>query len=359
MKDLFKEEKDLIKALSIESAQPDPYFKNKLKNKFINKYYTSSFSLRNFTTGLLAAAFLSLFVIIVGINLFNPPLISTDKITTNFSKEEKTVILANILKNNSVSILQSNISKSSDPGPQDKNEIYTIQKNFTDNYYLAEYTTLTQIYSEKCSQLNINEGTTTFSEFRDQNRYFSLTVQKDRNNQITYYGLNKIKSNLFEEYIYTGTSPAIKTTGKISESPAISYPLSYNQDPEDEDIFANSVLEQRIKKDGEEFYVLRSEILINCNNEETLSYPSSYTNSKSKIITLRYFNIDTFNVEREETYINSESIENLLYTQSFLKKEKQVAVETIEREFEYTLNIPVATDVLPASYINVQFDSIE
>lgn len=356
MSDFTKEEKDFLKAFAKKDVIADPNFKHSLKVEVIKEYYKKPSILPKLSFYFGSLAILSLALIFL-VNSFSGGIApSVQTVNTNFSVEEKANVYQNIIKNNPIKVIEASVKSnptSTNIDPQ--MDIASIQQNFTQDYFLAEFSTFTQTYSNECSALNVKSGTTFFSEYRDKTKYFSKIISRDLNNNVTRYNLSKLKGQSLEEYLLSEEGTVVRNFSTLNlpknTQEVNSYPVSYSVRDSSEDIFfEDTILDMQIKKNGKEFYVLKTQSIFDCINPA--SFPTSYSaNSKSKLITLSYFNTVSFELEFSETYLNDINSFNLLYTQTFYKREKQIDISKVEREFEYDLNLTLEEQIsLPVSY---------
>jgi hypothetical protein len=110
---------------------------------------------------------------------------------------------------------------------------------------------------------------------------------------LTEYLLTKVKGKNLEEYSLNEFGDITKSISTLKPTPEIvsSFPVSYTSEAE-EPMFEDTILDQKIIKNGTEYYVLKSQTLVDCAN--VTSYPASFAATKSKLITLSYFNASTF-----------------------------------------------------------------
>jgi len=365
-----KEIKEILNLFSIEYATPDPYFKNKLKKRFTNRYSNTSlsdfFNIKGWR--FITASLLAIFMVVIfgSIEVVNLNKVITQNPTT-FSDKQKNDLVENILKNNSVSLLNKNLQQPThNITNQGNSPNSVIQPNLNDyNYRESKITFKPGQGITLCGSASIfptiEESIHAYEYFsKELNEYKYISTDKDGN--LINYTLGKLDKNTTEIIEYMGGKTAkriFKSNDTLLDnninlplSYPLSFPLSYSQsktiipiDPIKQYLKeysgSDTKVTQLVKENNNEYYILQRQYQIPCSNLIPSSYPLSYNVDMKQTKTLYYQDfVDSKNytILRSEVYLNEIKSENLVGTIKSTSEKNLIDFSKIANQFNFDYN---------------------
>ncbi len=286
--------KDFLNSLKTEEAVPSARFKDKLKNQVIrefNKGNSSGYSIADWYLN-----FLSLVLVIISISLvayfgvlYNTNTGRQNGSTVVLSDNDKTRILANYAKNNPETLTNRRETPVvSNPIDQKSSNYFIIRKNQTfSNQYFRCTGSFLITNQDIVEETHYTNGETAVKEII-KNGVGDLISEK----VISYVG------RITQQMEYRG--------GKY-----IGLFFSNDQPRSGSTITPTSI--SQVSKNGKDYYEIEYRSFYDCKGEQ------------QQLITLQYADINTYKVEIEEVYLDTESQENLYSISSIVSEERNIS----------------------------------
>ncbi len=375
-----------LEAFSNEAGKPDPKFKETLKQELLKDFEKKSFIASLFSKNY-AVKFALASVIVVIIfagysvgsyrNMLNKSTLTNNK---TFTSEEKSKIFENIIKNNTANVIQKNQAVAETPvldsnnsnlsmNNQNLNTDSTVTKESNKissqqlpvivkpegenyNYRYTKTSSEAGPSIDKC----IIYGATDYNIVSESFEYFTTdksylkNISKNKDGNLVDYKFTTETNNVYENIEYKGGKFAIKTKYNSNafadftngESP-VSYPATEmaNVKSLSEMYFGqNTEVTETIDNGGTEYYLLKSEFNLPC-----LTKDSTLTNSKvdkyQSILYVYWVNAKTFEVNKYEEYLDSQSTENLILTTEITRIVENMSKDTSDKSFTFEYEVPI------------------
>lgn len=208
-----------------------------------------------------------------------------------------------------------------------------------------------------------NDGTTYYSKhvgYNQDNSINTLSISKSTSNEtsyeyedITYYGGSyAVKTFSKTDYGSSQVRPltdqvepmVLEDTPEVKQEAADSNATTYTPAIVDVPSYfgeeANIIRTQNI--DGKDYYVVQYSYEADCSGGMNQNlWQSDSAPQKSTLYTLTYANVDTYQILRTETYINSVDAGNLMESFENINDNANIDFASVESNFVFTLDVPV------------------
>jgi hypothetical protein len=202
---------------------------------------------------------------------------------------------------------------------------------------------------------NFNDGSnfySKYSSFNSDGSLNSLTISKSKTSDTTYE---------YEDITYLGGSYAVRTTSKSEIAVPLPMPIEEPQPLPSEEPVTKEMQDTSVSTDvssttsifgdnaniirteninGKDYYVIQYSYEADCLGN-TVDRWAATTPNKSTIYTLSYASVDTYEILKTETYLNSVSESNLMERYETLNQRANIEFSSIASNFEFNFNVPI------------------
>jgi hypothetical protein len=364
------DDQKFIESFSREASSPDDGFRRALREKTVARYQNNIF----FNIfGMKKIQFLAItfsLVALAGVSLLSGLFVINmrSRTSANLTAEQKSEIYAKILQNNSRSSMNSAESSLAADTAAAAPGVAPIAFEKEVLRHTTVQTTAGPAKNQCGDFSYVDSGYTSedYQYFGIDGSYYSKYSMKDKDGDLTSYGLNIQNPTKNESYIYQGGQYAVKflyavaTAGAAEDAPrTLEEPLGSSVSssiPTDTKSSALSYfgedvdITSTVSINGADYYVIEYSYPSFCTQPyEKLAASSSMTimpvesndDAQYKIININYVNTNTFEISQTEQYLNEKSPENLLLTtKTNIESSKKSATEVASNfEFEFDVNV--------------------